>query len=78
MPVRVIATLAALAALMLPGCPRDVQEPEPGEAQPCEALEDCNAGLRCGGSPLRACVDGLCESSPSLVVPCVRGRDAGP
>ena len=68
---------AALAVLCLTGCPREVQEPEPGEAQPCDALEDCNAGLRCGDNPLRACVDGFCEGSPSLVLPCVDRPDAG-
>lgn len=73
-----MALLATLAALALSGCPRHVQEPEPGEAQRCDVLEDCNAGLRCGDTLLRACVDGLCEATPSLVVPCVRGADAGP
>lgn len=69
--VRILAALFLIASAG--GCPRDVQEPEPGEATPCEQLADCNGGPTCGSFPLRACVDGLCEAEPSLVIPCVDG-----
>jgi len=62
--------LIALALAALSGCPRDVQAPPPEDAFPCVAIEDCNAST-CG--ELRACVDGLCEAEPSLVVPCPGG-----
>ena len=68
----------ALAAVLWVGCPRDPQAPDPGEeALSCETLADCNRGLECGSFPLRACVDRLCEVSPSLILPCAR-PDAGP
>lgn len=69
--VRIVAALLVIAAAS--GCPREVQEPEPGEATPCDSLAGCNGGQSCGGFPLRACVDGLCEESPSLVIPCLDG-----
>jgi len=63
--------VAALAlVLLLSGCPREVEEPEPGEARPCEVLADCNGGRTCADVPLEACVDGLCEEQGSLVRPC--------
>jgi len=67
--VRVLCLLSVTFALA--GCPRDVQEPEPGEARPCERLEDCNGGRSCSEAPMRSCVDELCEAEPSLVLPCL-------
>ncbi len=66
------------AAVALAGCPREVQEPDPGEGTPCGTLADCNMGVSCGDRELRVCVDGLCEESPSVVSPCSGSRDAGP
>lgn len=71
--VRLRFLAASLLILGSAGCPREVQEPEPGEATPCDTLADCNGGRACGSVPLRACVDGLCEEQPSLVIPCLDG-----
>jgi hypothetical protein len=66
--------LLASVGLVVEGCPRSAQDPEPGDAPPCMTLSDCNEGRVCGGEPLYACVDGLCEMEPSLVLPC-RARE---
>ena len=58
----------ALLGLLLLGCPRQPDAPEPGEGTPCEQLEDCNPTASCG--LLTLCVDGFCEDSPSLMRPC--------
>jgi len=70
--------LVFAAGLALAGCPREVQEPGPGEGTPCDTLADCNMGVSCGDRKLRVCVDGLCEESPSVVSPCSGSGDAGP
>lgn len=57
----------ALAALMLSGCPREPEPPEPA-GQACERLADCNADRQCG--TLTACVSGFCEAGKSLTRPC--------
>ena len=69
-----VRLLASALLLLASGCPRDVQTPEPGEAIRCDELADCNGGAVCASFPLEACVDGLCEVTPTLVVPCA---DAG-
>ena len=67
--------LGLLAMGGLLGCPPEPQPPPPPDgAVPCERLEDCNEA-RCG--LLRACVDGHCEASPSLPVPCRGAPGAG-
>lgn len=64
-----LTALVLLATTLLVGCPRDVQVPDPGEdATPCAETADCNAGATCG--QLKMCVDGLCEATPSLAIPC--------
>jgi hypothetical protein len=65
-----------LALFFLAGCPREPQDPTRGDSEMCNTLADCNGGRRCGGEVLRACVDHLCEGTPSLVLPCP--PDAGP
>ncbi|MEM9187847.1 MAG: hypothetical protein AAGF12_01625 [Myxococcota bacterium] len=69
--------LVLLLALLVGGCPREPQEPERADASACVELSDCNGGLDCAAEPLRACVDGRCERTASLIVPCI-GFDAGP
>jgi hypothetical protein len=70
------STLALLFALgsglLLSGCPRTPDAPEPLTGTPCEQLTDCNPGVSCGA--LRLCVDGYCEEGMSLMRPC---RGAG-
>lgn len=62
-----------LLLLVLVGCPRDAETPDPPPAQPCVEDVDCaegDAGRLCG--IVRVCVDGFCEAEPSRVVPCQR------
>lgn len=70
--------LGIALSLAVTGCPREVQDPSPGDGPPCDVLADCNGGSSCGEEPLRACVDSLCEQTPSLVRPCSALPDAGP
>ncbi len=62
--------MLAVVIVVCAGCPRQPQDPEPGDGTPCESLADCNMGATCGEAPLFACVDGLCEEVASLVRPC--------
>ena len=66
-PVRRLVA-ATVLALSLAGCPREAQPPPPGDARPCEAHADCNAGRTCG--LLALCVGGFCEEETSVAVPC--------
>jgi len=68
--------LSLFALALLAGCPRDAQEPRRGSAAACARYPDCNEGATCADVPLKACVDKLCEHSPTLVVPCLRSLTA--
>lgn len=59
------------------GCPREVQTPQRGDSTPCDRVEQCNGGRACGVPALFSCVDGLCETEASLVVPCPLEPDGG-
>lgn len=59
---------AAVLAVSLAGCPREVQPPPPGAARVCEDHPDCNEGRTCG--LLALCVGGFCEEEGTLAVPC--------
>ena len=65
-PLRYVV-LGTLGLLLL-GCPRQPDAPEPGSGVPCAQLEDCNPDGSCG--LLTLCVDGFCADAPSLVRPC--------
>lgn len=64
----VYLALVSSCVLMLGGCPREPEAPEPGMGTPCEQLSDCNPDGSCG--TLALCVDGFCEQYPTLVRPC--------
>ena len=71
--LRVVTGLACvLLAAVTMGCPRDLNTPDPTDAQVCTVITDCNE-MRCGF--LRACIGGYCTKDPSLSVPCT---DVGP
>jgi hypothetical protein len=69
--VRIWLSLSLLVSLS--GCPRNVNVPDPPSgAARCSSERDCNDTAD-GGEPcglLFACVEGLCEQSPTRVVPC--------
>lgn len=61
--------LLMTGALLIVGCPPDLQPPTPDGGRACVGDEDCNPpGTTCGERFL--CVQELCESTPSVVVPC--------
>lgn len=63
-------SLAVVAAIVLPGCPRELEIPD-AAGPSCDEHADCNTGETCGA--LRACVLEHCEAEPSLLVPCDGG-----
>jgi hypothetical protein len=72
-PIRLGTIVLALAALgALSGCPPELQPPVADGGRACTTSADCNPpGVTCG--ELYLCVHGLCEATPSQVVPCRRG-----
>lgn len=67
---RILPPLAGLLAAFALGCAKDLAVPPAPAGDPCETLEDCapNDTPVCG--ELRACVDGVCEATPSLYRAC--------
>ena len=59
-----------LFVLGLLGCAEELNIPEAPPGDPCTTLDDCApaGGPVCGA--LRACVDGVCEATPSLFRAC--------
>ncbi|MCA9574029.1 MAG: hypothetical protein R3B40_02470 [Polyangiales bacterium] len=64
-----LRTLLMLLTLLM-GCAQDLVPPAAPAGTPCETLDDCAPvdTPTCGS--LRACVDGVCEATPSLYRPC--------
>lgn len=60
-------TLLALLLLLVVGCPRDVASPPLPEGELCVFDEECNRS-DCGA--WRVCLEGVCETEPSRVIPC--------
>lgn len=72
-----VLTGLGFALVLLGGCPEPLEPPPPGPSPACEVIADCNEGRTCGGEPLFVCVDSRCETTPSLVRPCVGDADGG-
>ncbi len=72
---RVLSFAFVASLLFTAGCPVGWETPKRGPGAKCDSIADCNDGRACGA--WRACVDGLCEATASLVRECDGGQDDG-
>ena len=70
LPLRLILLVSALPLLLALGCAQDLRVPDPPAGEPCETLDDCAPSDTPVCGSLRACVDGVCEATPTLYRPC--------
>ena len=72
---RAVSIVFVASLLLTAGCPVGWETPKRGPGAMCDGIPDCNDGRTCGA--LRACVDGLCEATASLVRECDGGQSDG-
>lgn len=62
--------LGPMVVALTLGCAEDLETPDPPPGDPCSTLEDCAPAGEPVCGALRACVDGVCEATPSLYRSC--------